>query len=152
MSFFSGTFENKVDGKSRISVPAPFRSALSNESGPAVYLYASPNYPAIEACSPEFMAKMENAVKSMPLWSPQRELLETAIIAPSRRIGLDDDGRLVLPKDLKEIAEVTDKATFLGKGSRFEIWNPIKAAEAVIEARRKLLEGGFQGVTGLEGL
>ncbi|MEC7572357.1 MAG: MraZ N-terminal domain-containing protein, partial [Pseudomonadota bacterium] len=32
MSVFLSTFENKVDGKGRVSVPAPFRSALDKQN------------------------------------------------------------------------------------------------------------------------
>ena len=158
MSYFSGSFEGKVDGKSRTSVPATFRSLLlsfspSDDAAPALCLYASPTHPAIEACPPELMDKMEAAIRSMPLWSEKRSQLETAVLAPSRRIRLEPDGRFVLPKELKDIAGITDKVTFLGKGSRFEIWSPDKAFDAIVESRRKLQEeGGLEGLTGLEGL
>jgi MraZ protein len=158
MNYFSGTFDAKVDGKSRTSIPASFRSILSSASpmedtSPIVCLYASPNFPAIEAVSPELMDKLEAAIKSMSFWSEKRAQLESAVLAPCRHIRLEPDGRFVLPKELREIAGIEDKVTFLGKGSRFEIWSPAKAAELLVDSRRGLQEnGGLEGLTGLEGL
>ena len=53
MSVYFGTFENKVDRKGRVSVPAPFRQILATSAfqGLIAFRYHAPN--AMEACSVE---------------------------------------------------------------------------------------------------
>ena len=48
---FLSTYENKLDKKGRVSVPASFRSHLSNLGYNGVICYPSFNNTSIEACS-----------------------------------------------------------------------------------------------------
>jgi len=36
---------------------------------------------------------------------------------------LDAQGRILIPKELREYAELTRQAVILGQGNKFEIWN-----------------------------
>ena len=40
------------------------------------------------------------------------------------QISMDQDGRIILPENLISIADLNDKAIFVGKGKTFEIWQP----------------------------
>ena len=48
MALFLSTFLNKIDKKGRVSVPATFRSALSNQHFQGIVLYPSLKHPSIE--------------------------------------------------------------------------------------------------------
>lgn len=48
MALFAGTYENKVDKKGRVSLPAPFRAQLPEGDGRLVYVYRSPSLIALE--------------------------------------------------------------------------------------------------------
>ena len=54
---------------------------------------------------------------------------------------MDQDGRIILPENLISIADLNDKAIFVGKGKTFEIWQPEKfsdyASSAKIRAKEK---------------
>ncbi len=150
MAIFAGTFENKVDSKGRVSVPAPFRAELAGQTGGGVYLYPSLTDPAIEACPPEWMEEMKAHLKRLPPFSPARRKLTLAIFGPARLVKLDDDGRLVLPKDFGELAGIDGRATFVGLADTFQIWSPEKAILAETDAKNHLVENGF-GTFGDEG-
>ena len=46
-------------------------------------------------------------------------------------VSYDGAGRMVLPPFLRSEAGIGDTALFLGLGDYFEIWNPLKAREAL---------------------
>ena len=141
MALFAGTFENKVDGKGRVSVPAPFRAELEGPAGGAIYLYPSLTCAAIEGCTVEWMEDVRNNLKALPAFSPQRQGLMRAIFGRARLIRLDDDGRLVLPRDFAGFAGIETQATFVGMADTFQMWNPDRAAQAEEEAVKELMKG-----------
>ena len=55
---FLSTYENKIDKKGRVSVPASFRSHLSNLGYNGVICYPSFNNQSIEACSQDRIEKL----------------------------------------------------------------------------------------------
>ena len=55
---FLSTYENKLDKKGRVSVPASFRSYLSNLGYNGIICYPSFNNLSIEACSQDRIEKI----------------------------------------------------------------------------------------------
>ena len=143
MALFAGTFENKVDGKGRVSVPAPFRAELEGGHAGAVYLYPSLEFDAIEACTVEWMEEMKAGIARLPKFSKERRALSMSVFGRARLIRLEETGRLVLPNDMADRAGVADKAAFVGMGDSFLIWNP-EAAEAELSgASQTVIEEGL---------
>ncbi|NMM44523.1 division/cell wall cluster transcriptional repressor MraZ [Rhodospirillaceae bacterium KN72] len=129
MALFTGTFENKVDRKGRVSLPSDFRAELPEGGERVVYIYPSPKHDALEACDKAFMQRLVEAIEDRPLYSDEEEDLNQSIVAQARRALLDDTGRLVLPPDHADHAGIEDKAVFVGQGSRFQIWSPDRYAD-----------------------
>ena len=55
----------------------------------------------------------------------------------------DSDGRVILPKNLMEIAGITDKAVFVGKGQTFEVWEPKRFEEYLKKAKEQIKNTPF---------
>ena len=62
---FLSTYENKLDRKGRVSVPASFRSYLSNLGYNGVICYPSFNNQCIEARPQDRIEKISNAIDSL---------------------------------------------------------------------------------------
>ena len=62
---FLSTYENKLDKKGRVSVPASFRSHLSNLGYNGVICYPSFNINCIEAWPQDRIEKISNAIDSL---------------------------------------------------------------------------------------
>jgi len=63
----------------------------------------------------------------------------------ANELPFDGEGRIILPARLAEQAGITDCATFVGRGTRFQIWAPDRYLEhqtAEIAALRTRLSGG----------
>jgi len=46
------------------------------------------------------------------------------VFGDARRFTFDSTGRIVLTEKLLKHAQITDTAVFVGKGRKFQIWNP----------------------------
>lgn len=140
MSLFLSTFENRIDKKGRVSVPASFRLSLSNELYQGFVAFRSHKYKSLECCSYQRMQKLSESLDDFNLFSDEHDELAATIFADSHQIPLDSDGRVILPKALLEYADLTDTVSFVGRGSTFQIWNPAAFAMQQEKARQSLLE------------
>lgn len=59
--------------------------------------------------------------------STEHNDLATLIYAQAWPIEVDREGRIILPDILKQHANLTNKVTFMGLGTIFQIWEPVAA-------------------------
>ena len=83
---FLSTYENKLDKKGRVSVPASFRSHLSNLGYNGVICYPSFNNSSIEACSQDRIEKISSAIDSLNPFEEKRDFFATSILAESTNL------------------------------------------------------------------
>ncbi len=146
MSQFLGTHQNRLDSKGRVSVPAPFRTALrqGNETAPAaLILRRSHKHPCIEAWPAAVFHALAGPVDRMDLFSEDMDDLTTALYADAWPVEADKDGRIILPDSLVLHAGLTDTVAFMGQGRLFHIWEPDAAARRTAEARERARSRGL---------
>ena len=136
MTLFMSTFEFKVDKKGRVSVPASFRAALNEAKSANVIVTRDHRELAITGNTEAWMQRMVAHIEQLPMYSPEREALETTIFADGLSLSFDNEGRILLPKLLMDHAGIVDRATFVGLGPRFQIWQPERYADYNERQRR----------------
>lgn len=124
MGLFLSCYENRLDTKGRISVPAAFRSSLNNENFSGVVLYRSFTHNCIEGVSMSRMEKIASATDQMEMFDGDLDDLSALVFADARPLQFDVTGRIIIPEDLLKHANITDTALFVGRGNSFQIWNP----------------------------
>ena len=140
MSLFLSTYQNRIDKKGRVSLPASFRAALVKTGSEDPVLFPSFVNSAIEGWSLE---KMEDLVESIDAFDPFSETHDdfaTAVPSAARQFKLDGEGRIVLPEEFLEHAGITDHAVFVGCGKTFQIWRPDTFETYAEEARARARE------------
>ena len=70
------------------------------------------------------MELYRETLAELPLQSPIRDAIVTCIIAASADLKIDDTGRVKLPEELCQAAELNGKIRFSGQMDSFRIWNP----------------------------
>ena len=134
---FLSTSENKIDKKGRVSVPASFRSHLSNLGYNGVICYPSFNNQSIEACSQDRIEKLSTSIDSLNPFEEKRDIFATSVLAESINVQFDSEGRISLPKKLLSHARIKNKMLFVGQGKTFQIWEPKLFEKFKIQARKK---------------
>lgn len=133
MASFLSTYDNKVDAKGRVSVPAAFRDALGDAVRLGLAAYPSPFEPTIEAQGRALVDELNSKRREHLLSHGDFErvligdgsgdsmdlLMELAF-----PLSFDSEGRITLPAQLLEHAGIADRAVFVGRGLRFQIWSP----------------------------
>ena len=124
MTLFLSSYENRLDNKGRISVPASFRASLSSEKFAGVVLYRSFTNNCIEGMSMSRMEQLSAATDKMGVFDGTLDDLSAMLFADARPLSFDVTGRIVIPADLLAHAGIKDRAIFVGRGNSFQIWNP----------------------------
>ncbi len=142
MSLFLSTFTNKVDRKGRVSVPSPFRAALSTQDFQGIVLFKSYKLPALEGSGLNRMALLSESVDQLDLFSEGQDDLAATLFADACQLSFDSDGRVLLPEEMRHFAKIEESAAFVGRGATFQIWEPEAFKSHQENARKRLRERG----------
>ncbi|MFO1152960.1 MAG: division/cell wall cluster transcriptional repressor MraZ [Rhodospirillales bacterium] len=144
MPLLVGRHLNKIDRKGRVSVPKVFRDALQaqgTEGGNGVYVYPLFKAEGLEACGEEFMQRIAMSLEDLDMFSSEQDELAAVLLESAHMLAFDPEGRIALPADLLQHAGIDGEALFVGRGHRFQIWNPetyqADRAEAFARARQR---------------
>ncbi len=142
MALFLGTYQNKLDAKGRVSIPAPFRTVLkrwshAGESSPVapVVLRPSHQYPCIEGWTEKGFEALSAPLESYNQFSQEREDLAMALFGDAMSMETDREGRIVLPAEMVVYANLVEAVTFIGTSKTFQIWEPEAGARRLAEAK-----------------
>ena len=134
---FLSTYENKLDKKGRVSVPASFRSYLSNLGYNGVICYPSFNNQSIEAWPQDRVEKISNSIDALNPFEEKRDFFATSILAESINLQFDSEGRISLTSKLLKHAKIKNSMVFVGQGKTFQIWETTIFEKFKVNARKK---------------
>jgi MraZ protein len=145
---FQGTSTHKVDAKGRVSIPADFRRVLDatdpdREPGTnpsVILLFGDRRNPWFDCYTIQGMSEIDALIEDMDEGDPDRLALEEHFYAFSETIRIDDSGRLVLSKALRDMIGVEADLTFQARGKTFRMFSPDAPAEVTSRLNAALSE------------
>ena len=134
---FLSTYENKLDKKGRVSVPATFRSHLNSMGYNGFICYPSFSNSSLEACSQDRIEKISNSIDTLNPFEEKRDYFATSVLSESINLQFDTEGRISLSDKLLKHANIQNSLLFVGLGKTFQIWEPKNFEKFKIIARKK---------------
>ena len=134
---FLSSFENKIDKKGRVSVPATFRTHLSSMGYNGFISYPSFNHAALEACSQDRIEKLTNTIDSLNPFEEKRDFFATSVLSESENLQFDTEGRVSISNKLLTHAKIKNSILFVGLGKTFQIWEPTNFEKFRVTAKKK---------------
>lgn len=123
MSLFTVSQECKVDAKGRLMFPAAFRKALGDALSEGFVLKRSIYTKSLELHTKANWEKELLKLKKLNRYKEKHQQVIRHMLNGVREVELDAAGRLLLPKDLLNYAEISDDVTFSPFFTYLEIWN-----------------------------
>lgn len=120
---FRGFSSVSLDSKGRLAIPSRYRERLVGEGGGALvqtlnpmdrslWLYPLPEWEVIE----EKLAELSD-------FDTQSRRSKQMMRGYATDCQLDTHGRILIPAELRDYAQIDKQAVILGQGNKFEIWN-----------------------------
>ena len=134
---FLSTYENRLDKKGRVSVPASFRSYLSNLGYNGVVCYPSFNNLSIEAWPQDRIEKISTAIDALNPFEEKKDYFATSILSESINLLFDSEGRISLTSKLLKHARIKNIMLFVGQGKTFQIWEPLAFEKFRAQSKKK---------------
>ena len=134
---FLSTYENNIDKKGRVSVPAQFRSHLSNLGFNSIVCFPSFNQQCLEAWPQDRIEKISDAIDNLNPFEEKKDYFATSILSESVNLIFDTEGRISLTKKLLQHSKIKTRILFVGLGKTFQIWEPKNFEKFKITARKK---------------
>ena len=112
-----GSYRHSVDAKKRMRMPSKFKNELGTDC-----IITKGNSGNLFVFSKEQFNSLYEKMVNLPLFDeeaqkPVRKFLSSAFEAEE-----DNQGRVLLPKELINFANITKNIVFVGVGNRVEIW------------------------------
>lgn len=119
---FRGRFEHSIDGKGRASIPAKFREILKRDYGSdqliiTIFDSCLVAYPLTEWQS------FEEKLKDFSQFKKEVKSFLRYFYSGAMECAIDDHGRILVPSQFREHAQLAKEIVFVGMTNRFEIWN-----------------------------
>ena len=137
---FLSSYENKIDKKGRVSVPATFRSYLNTLGYNGFISYPSFNHFALEACSQDRIEKLSSTIDSLNPFEEKRDYFATSVLSESESHQFDTEGRVSISEKLLNHAKIKNNELFVGLGKTFQIWEPTNFEKFKSLARKKAFQ------------
>ena len=139
MNLFVSQFVNKIDKKGRVSLPSLFRNALPKKNKNEIILFKSLKYNSIEGCSSERINKIASRIDELDIFSDDQDDFATSIFSEILPTNIDNEGRFLIPENLKSYSNITNEVAFIGQGHYFQIWEPSAAIERQKKSKERLV-------------
>lgn len=119
---FRGASKITLDGKGRMAIPTRYRDGIAARSGgslvatidrdPCLLIYPLPDW-----------EDMERRLMRLPGNKPAVRAFQRRIVGHAAEMDMDSHGRILISKELREIAHLDKQVMLIGQGNKFELWD-----------------------------
>ncbi len=134
-AMFMGEYQHSVDTKGRLIVPARLREGLGDRfiatKGLETCLFVFP---------PKEWEAFGEKLRSLPLASGAARAFTRLFFSGATECEVDPQGRILLPANLRQYADIDRDVVVVGVSSRVEIWSKPKWEEYCQKAEQSFEE------------
>lgn len=125
---FYGEYEHSLDRKGRLIIPSKFREAMKEHYIEKFYVTRG-----LDKClfmfSEEEWKAQETKFRALPFTKPDARKFNRLFFSGATDVEPDKQGRILLPKFLKDYANIKKNVIVIGISNRIEIWSEDKWQE-----------------------
>ena len=120
---FKGIHNINLDAKGRLTMPTKYRNTISDQSNGNMVVTIDSEEKCLLLYQATIFSNIEKKINDLPSFTKNHRRIQRLIIGHAEDLELDSSGRILLPKPLRLVAEMSKKITLIGQGVKFEIWS-----------------------------
>lgn len=118
-SMLIGTYRHQIDEKKRMRVPAK----LKTELGANFIITKGSNHCLFAFTEQEFNESIIEKSKGLAMFDVSVQKPIRLLISSAFQTEEDNQGRILIPQELRDYAQIKKQIVFIGVGNRVEIWS-----------------------------
>lgn len=115
---FYGEYQHSVDVKGRVIIPSKFREGLGEN-----FIVTKGLDNCLFVYSTKEWAELEAKLRALPFTDKDVRAFVRFFFAGATECGLDKQGRILIPNNLRQHAKLEKDVYIIGVSSRVEIWD-----------------------------
>ncbi|MTW22010.1 division/cell wall cluster transcriptional repressor MraZ [Allochromatium palmeri] len=119
---FRGLTIVSLDAKGRLAIPSKHREQLEELSGSRLVVTVDRDRCLLLYPEPEWII-IERQFAALPALDSTARALQRLYVGNAQEVDIDAQGRILLPRYLREFAALDKRVAFVGQGVKFEIWD-----------------------------
>lgn len=119
-----GSYDHAFDTKGRVFIPAKWRESLGDAVVVMIGLLPDNELHCLFCMSLTEWDQFSARLSQLPVTDMAGQALRRRLYASAASCEIDKQGRILLPRPLRELAGIGEDAMLVGVGNRFEIWSP----------------------------
>lgn len=112
-----------MDAKGRMAIPARYRDALDPSSGASLVATIDIQDKCLLIYPLHEWEKVEAQIAELPSFNPTTRKLQRILIGHAREMELDGNGRILIPPELRQYAQLEKRVMLVGQRHRLELWS-----------------------------
>ena len=121
--YLIGVYECKVDAKARLMIPVQLKKQLGAALTSSFILKRSVFHNCLELFTIESWNNVVKDINQLNRFVKKNNDFIRMFTAGVKLIDLDSTGRLLIPKDLKQYANIESEIVLSSSGNMIELWN-----------------------------
>ncbi len=118
MAMFMGEYQHNIDSKGRLIVPAKFREGLGT-----VFVVTKGLDSCLFVYTNDEWKVFEEKIKKLPLTNKDVRKFVRFFFSGAVECETDNQGRVMIPQNLREYAGIKKEVISIGVSNRIEIWS-----------------------------
>jgi MraZ protein len=125
---FRGPSKVTLDAKGRLAIPSRHRDRILTRADGAMVATVDRDYCLLIYPLPEW-EEIERKLVRLPSLNKDARKLQRLMLGYATELEMDNQGRILLPRELREFAGLEQKAMLIGQGNKFELWDEARWIE-----------------------
>jgi MraZ protein len=127
-----GSHTAKIDERGRLKVPAGFRRFVEERYGRGMFV-TSLDGRSVRMYPQVVWQEIEEKLSALPTTNPARQKFLNVVNYWGQMTTMDGQGRVLVPPELREAAEITDEVRVIGQQTYLDVWNQDRFAKKIAE-------------------
>jgi len=119
---FRGATKITLDDKGRMVIPNRYREQINELAQGKLVVTVDKDQCLLIYPLPEW-EQIERKLMSLPSLNATARRLQRLMVGHATDLPLDGHGRVLLPPELREFAQLERHGMLIGQGNRFELWD-----------------------------
>jgi len=120
---FRGINTINLDAKGRMALPARYREQLAQQGAGQLVVTIDTNHRCLLLYPLAEWEQIERQIESLSSFDPSSQRVKHLLIGHANDLEMDGSGRLLLPQELRQYANLEKHVCLIGQGKKLEIWD-----------------------------